>query len=377
MTIVAKSWSRPPVLRRVLSRLSRFLAPGAVALASVARSLTTGSAAARSGPAASAASPSEVSAGVPAVANGSSASVAPARLGAATRRSAATGCACSANLRSSTIVGSSSASAGGNSMKPCSMSSRRSAAACPATVALLMKLGDAVLLAGQRREHGVGVDGELRQALVLLGEDRQHAIGLLQRRVGPLDHLAERVATGGEAGAEVVEDQPEAIDLGLAGDVVEQVEVDGLAVVLERQEALPLAGLAVGDHVELWRRLGDRGARLGRRAVDELLAEQRLRPDQAGGVGAEVLEAGVGDLENDRGLARVVAAVRVYDLAGLRDVDRADRAHVGAGDPHLLVLDEEAGVVEVGAHLVVVGRAARRRWRRSPAPRRGRRGRVR
>ncbi len=99
----------------------------------------------------------------------------------------------------------------------------------------------------------------------------------------------------------------------------------------------------------------------GRAAVDELLADQRLRPDQAAGVAAEVLEAGVGDVHHDHRLAgdRDRLAVFVLDgFAGLGDVDRFDRADVGAGDADLLAVDHEGAVVEDRPDPVAAGFAA-------------------
>ena len=64
--------------------------------------------------------------------------------------------------------------------------------------------------------------------MVFLGEDPQHLVGLAQSRVGALDDRGEIVAPRGEAGAEVVDDQAEALGVGLAHDVVDQVEVDAL-----------------------------------------------------------------------------------------------------------------------------------------------------
>ncbi len=100
--------------------------------------------------------------------------------------------------------------------------------------------------------------------------------------------------------------------------------------------------------------------RQGRPAVDELLADQRLRPDLAAGVAAEVLEARVGDLHHDHRLAgrRDRLAVAVGDrLARHRHADRLDRADVGAGDPDLLAVDHEAAVVEDRADDVAVAGA--------------------
>ena len=67
---------------------------------------------------------------------------------------------------------------------------------------------------------------------------------------------------------------------------------------------------------------------------------------------AEVLEAGVGDLHHDHGLARNRLRLAVFvavDLAGQGDVDGLDFADVGAGDPDLLASDHERAVVEDAA----------------------------
>ena len=69
----------------------------------------------------------------------------------------------------------------------------------------------------QRLQDRVAVLGELGELLVLLGEGGEDLVGLLERGVGATNHVREVGAAGGEAGAEVVEDQPEALDLGLDG----------------------------------------------------------------------------------------------------------------------------------------------------------------
>src|SRR5436309_3183541 len=81
--------------------------------------------------------------------------------------------------------------------------------------------------------------------------------------------------------------------------------------------------------------------RLGRLALDELLADHRLKPDLALSVLAEVLESLVGDLHHHRR-----AQVLVH-------VERIDDADLGARDLHVLAGDQELGVVEDRADLVV------------------------
>ena len=168
-------------------------------------------------------------------------------------------------------------------------------------------------------------------------------------------------AAAGDGGAEFVEDQAEALRVGQRVDVVDQVGVDAGAVVFERQQVLAGAGLARLDHFQRRRRLRAGRARQGRPAVDVLLADQRLRADDAVGVLAEVLEAGVFDLHHDHRLAGDrfgVAVFEAVDFARQRDADRFDFADVGAGDPHLLALDHERAVVEDRADDVAFAAAA-------------------
>ena len=65
--------------------------------------------------------------------------------------------------------------------------------------------------------------------------------------------------------------------------------------------------------------------RQGGLAVDVLLPQERLGADQAGGVLAEVLEAGLVDLHHDHRLAGIRRAVLVHPLAGQRHLDGRHR----------------------------------------------------
>ena len=98
--------------------------------------------------------------------------------------------------------------------------------------------GDAAALARERSEDLLGVGGELGEPVALGAEDAEDAIDVAQHRVRPLDHFLEVFAAAGEAGAEFVEDQAEALRVGQLVDVVDQVRVDAGAVVLERQQVL-------------------------------------------------------------------------------------------------------------------------------------------
>ncbi len=294
----------------------------------------------------SVASPSVSTAGVAASENGPSCFTKRLIAGACAPRSANTGVAWSANPPRRTIVGRSSRRNGGRRWRSASRSARRSAVASRHLGGVLERGGDAAALAGQRRQHGVAVARQLLQRVVLRGEDRQHLVDLAQRRVGAADDLVEVGAAAGDARAELVEDDRQARLLRLARDVVDQVEVDRLARVLDRQQVLALA-LAVLDLLQLRGRLRGGLSRLRRLALDELLADQRLRADHALGVAAEVLVALVLDVEHDDGLEVV------------RDVERVDLADLDAGHLHVLAGDDEARAVEDGADLVALVVSAR------------------
>ena len=135
----------------------------------------------------------------------------------------------------------------------------------------------------------------------------------------------------------------------------------------------PSPGLAVGDRLEraaAARRAG--GPRLGRLALDELLADQRLRADQAatrprGSPGTPGRRSagrrrpcpGRGSPSSCAGSSAPVTSTSETD------------ADLGAGDADLLALDQEAGVVEDRPHLVgALVAAGRRAERRGPRPRR-------
>ncbi len=170
-------------------------------------------------------------------------------------------------------------------------------------------------LPGERSQRAVAVARQVVERLRLALQEREQLVGLAESRVAAGDDLLEILAARRQADAELVQDQAEAVGIRLAHDVVDEVEVNRLAVVLDRQEDLALARLAVGDDLELRRRLGARGASLGRLALDELLAQERLRAHQAGRVLAPVLEALVRDPHDDNGLAGVVGSVFVDPFA--------------------------------------------------------------
>ena len=232
---------KPLVCAKVLRMLSRFFAAGAAESVSSRRSTTTGSAAISFGPADSAASPRVCRAGMPALgeraellgrlAEPGGGDARRPRRGACPRRRSRAG--------PSWWRGPGGGSRGTSRAGP---RGRRRARRWPGrrSAALAKKPVTCSRFSGERLEDRVAVGGEAGELVVLVGEDLEDAVGLAQGGVGAVDDGAEVVAAGGEAGAEVVEDEPEAVAVGGAVDVLDQVEVDGLAVVLERQQALAL-----------------------------------------------------------------------------------------------------------------------------------------
>ena len=87
-------------------------------------------------------------------------------------------------------------------------------------------------------------------------------------------------------------------------------------------------------------------ARRARVAVEEVLADQRLRAGLAGGVGAQVAEAVLGDAEADLRAQRALVELHVGDRP---------RAH--AGDLQVAALDQAEGVVELDPVLGLLVRA--------------------
>ena len=258
--------------------------------------------------------------------------------GAAAPRSAMTGVIWSASAPRRTIVGRSWSRNSGNSWRSRSRSTRRSAVA---SATLLMFSIEAATCRRCRASGAMIVSESTASRLscrFCLASSRT-LVDVLERRVGAPDHRLQVRAAAGEADAELVEDDREPCALGLAHDVVEQVEVDRRARVLHRQQVLALARALV-DLAQRRRRLLAGRARCVGSHSTKLLADQRLRPDHAVRVGAEVLVARVVDLEHDRG----------FELR--RDRDVVDRADLDAGDLDVLAGDDEAGVVEDRAYAV-------------------------
>ena len=225
-------------------------------------------------------------------------------------------------------------------------------------VGLRDEVGDLGPVAGQRSEDRVAVARQVGEHAVLVGEDGEDLVGLLERRVGVGDRLAQVAAAPGQAGAQLVEDDGQPLAVGQAQRVVEQVEVDRLGRLADRQQVLPLAGAAAGSCAAAAASCAFSGRGWVGRALHELLADQRLRADRALRVGAEVVEAGAVDAQHHRGL-----------VVG-RDVERLDLADLDAGDLDVLAGDDREGVHEDRPHAVAAARRCSRPCRRRPARRR-------
>ena len=115
----------------------------------------------------------------------------------------------------------------------------------------------------------------------LAGQYPQRLGGLPQPGVRAPQRGAEVVRPAGEPRAELADDEPQAVGVWAANDVVHQVERDRRA------------GLGHGHAPAVGKPL----ARAAGLAVHEVLADERLRPDLAVRVAAEVGEARLGDLD--------------------------------------------------------------------------------
>ena len=218
--------------------------------------------------------------------------------GAASPRSDSTGVISSDSAPRRRIVGLSSRRKAGRRSMSFSRSAPRSAVASATWLDSSMKEDTCARSRASGAERRVRVAGEVGQRAVLRREQREDLVGLLERRVGAADDLVELLAAAGQAGAELGDDQRQPLAVGQAHDVVEEVEVDRPSWF-----ARPAAG--TGPCPRPCRSSSGRGgaggadgALLRRRALDELLADQRLRADLAVRVGAEVLEAAVLDVEH-------------------------------------------------------------------------------
>jgi hypothetical protein len=203
---------------------------------------------------------------------------------------------------------------------------------------------DRAAVLGEPPDHLVRRADQRTQARAISAQHPEHAARFLQRRVRAPYRGVEVVAAGGEAGAELVEQQREPLVGRRAERRVDEVDVDRRVRVGQRDRRRLTAVRA--------KRRALRGAR---RALDELLADQRLRLDRAVGVAAERREL-LADPHLD---ARLVLR---------RELDVDDAAGLRPGDLHVLAGDQERGVVEdrVDAVVAALRTAAARRAQRQP-----------
>ncbi len=277
--------------------------------------------------------------------------------GAAARRLVNTGVVCSAKRPRRSIAGPSCLRNGGEVFEVLGERATMSGSRLRDLVACSMKSATCWRTFANGASALSESTASFGEHVVLAGEDRQHAVEFLQRGVGPFDHFVQVAPAAGEAGAEFVDDDRQALAFGQPADVAEQIDVDGAVGVLHGQQVLAFAFMAFADLLQRRRQRRAFHSRLGGQAVDVLLADQRLRADGAAGVGAEVLEARVFDVQHDRG------------LGGGSGCDRADRADLDAVDLDVLAGDDVAGVVEDRADSVGRRSSRRPRW---PGARRAR-----
>ena len=232
----------PPVSRKD-SSTSRSVTPtGRTAFASARRSAITGRASITAGVPVFDASPSESMAGHRGLRERPEAADEVVDVAArCAPRSVSTGVDSSASAPRRTIVGSSSSRKRGSVWMSSASASRFSAVA----LATSLELRIALATCARSRASGASTVSELTAScsscVVLAGQDLEHLVGLLQRRVGAPDDLVEVLAAARHAGAELVEDQRQPLALGLAHRVADQVDVDRLHRVLDRQQVLALA----------------------------------------------------------------------------------------------------------------------------------------
>jgi hypothetical protein len=195
---------------------------------------------------------------------------------------------------------------------------------------------------GEPAHDALRVGGEVGDDAALVGEDGQHLVRLAQRRVRAPDRLVEVGTASGQRRAQLAEEDREALPVGAPHDVVDEVDRDRRARLLHGDRRPPGQALL---------------ARAGL-AVEEVLADQRLRPRLAEDVRAQVTETALGDLDLDDRAVRAAVDLEAGDLPGAdaRDLD------VGA-------VDEPEGVVELDLvarrAVTVAGARGRQHPRRS------------
>ena len=330
--------------------------PGA-RLGDVASERITGWAWRNLGPATCPVAPSERSETVEAAENGVRARVAWVRAGVARSKLRATGVPASEKDSSEASVPRNSRRKAGSFASDSSSSSPRSVVASAAAHRVGEEAGDAGAVAGERLEDLLTVDGELGQFVTLVVELLDQGRRVAQDRVGALDDLLEVLATTGERRPQFVEDQAEALCVGQALDVVDQVRIDAGAVALDRQQVLTGAGLAVRDLLEGWRRRSPRGSWLvGRQSTTFSPISDWGRITQLASRRKSVKPSSL-ILSTSRALPGASTRLPVLeagDFAVFGHGDFLDRADLGAGGAHFATRRDESAAVENRADQVAV-----------------------
>ena len=229
----------------------------------------------------------------------------------------AAGSAASASLPSWNIVGFSSNRKSSSRSKFCARSSRRSAEIAAVSAGVVDEVDDVLAPVGELREDRVRVRVELGDRRVLAAEDVQDLLELLERRGAGADRGVQVLGVAVERGAELVDQQLEAVLERLAQGVLDEVVLDRGLVAGRRDRAARGAGRALpGWQSRKYSAISDCGS------------EEQL----ASALNSGKLES---DLERDeRRLLR-------------GDVEVGDGPGLDAGDPQLRALDEAEGVEEL------------------------------
>src|SRR5215208_2431896 len=184
---------------------------------------------------------------------------------------------------------------------------------------MLDEADDVLALVRELGDDLVGIRVQIANRPVLRRQDPQRGFELSERRRAEADRLVQLLGIAGKRGPEFVDQDGEAVLVGLAQRVLDEVRLDRLGDLSGRDRAT----------------LGKRWSL--RAAGQEILRDQRLRLRGAAGVLAQ-------GAERPRCLDCEVRALV------LCDVESRHRAGVDARDPQVGALDDAEGVV----HLDVV-----------------------
>ena len=132
----------------------------------------------------------------------------------------------SATWPSAFIVGCSCSRKPGSSRKPAAMSPRRSAEACAVSLASTTKRPTSLRLAARSPTTLSALTVRSARTCSARPSVREDLVGLAQRRAGAADRGVEVVGVAGHAGAERADDEAQALAVGAAQDVVDEVGRD-------------------------------------------------------------------------------------------------------------------------------------------------------